>query len=111
MQVPQGRWWPAGAHLRLLMDKGVVALAGAMGTSLAYGVGSPEKLTVEGALMELRSAAFLLSTEPVKKMAAAGLPLRSEASENASYSALTGPTLQEFEAVIFLPTVSAATLS
>lgn len=110
VQAPQGRWWPAGAHLRRLMDSGIVALAGALGTSLAYGVGRPEKLTVEAALMELRSAAFLLSTEAVKKMAAAGLPRRSEVSENGTYSALSGPMLQEFEGVIFLPAVSAAAL-
>ncbi len=104
--LPWYQWWPAGSHLRLLLGNSFVTIAGALGTSFANGLERPEKETVEAALMELRSPAFLLITRPVKTLAASGLPARSPGSRNLSYIPISKESLQDFQALIFLPTVS-----
>lgn len=105
-QLPWYQWWPAGSHLRRLLGDSFVTIVGALGTSLANGLERPEKGTVEAALMELRSPAFLLITRSVKTLAASGLPKRSPGSRNPSYIPISKESLQDFQALIFLPTAS-----
>lgn len=105
-KLPRYQWWPAGSHLRRLLGDSFVAIAGALGTSLANGLERPEKETVEAALMELRSPAFLLITRPIKTLAASGLPARASSSRNPSYIPIGKESLLDFQALIFLPTVS-----
>ncbi len=105
-QLPWYQWWPAGSHLRKLLGERYVSIAGALGWSMANELERPEKGSLEDALMELRSPAFLLVTPGMRALGEAGFPSRSGSERNRTYQPLTGQVLQDFEALIFLPTVS-----
>ena len=103
-----GEGWPPGAHLRSYLGEAFVAIGGALGSSFSLEIPRPEEETVESALMELRAPAFLLITSPIKALAKAGLPTRAALPEAHGYSPISAGCLEEFEALMFVPTVSHA---
>ncbi|HEV7127153.1 MAG TPA: erythromycin esterase family protein [Ktedonobacterales bacterium] len=93
-------WWPAGAHLHVLLGPRYAVIGSAVGESPANGIATPEAGTLESRLTAVPGPIRLLPTHrghALPAAAIAALPTRSGSVKNPSYFALTPQSLTDFD--------------
>lgn len=94
------KWWPAGAHLDVILGSRYAVIGSAIGVSDANGIGQPESGTLESLLTNAPGPVRLIPTH--KKQGLPGseivaLPIRSGSTKNHSYFPLTPESLTDFD--------------
>jgi len=98
-------WWPAGAHLQVVLGPRYRVVGAALGASEANGLGRPEPGTLEARLTAAPGPARFIPTHQGQGLPAAevaALPARSGSTRNHSYFALTPQSLTDFDGLAVL---------
>lgn len=98
-------WWPAGAHMSVILGSRYVVVGSALGVSEANGVGQPEPGTLEALLTILPESGVLLPTHKGQGLPAseiAALPIRSGSTKNPGYAVLEPATFGDFDWLAFV---------
>lgn len=102
-------WWPAGAHLHEMFGSRYVFIGSSVGTSPANGIGQPEPGTLETLLTTAPGPARLISiprSQNLLTSTIAALPTRTGSMKNQTYFALTPQSLNDFDWLITLDTIT-----
>jgi erythromycin esterase-like protein len=93
-------WWPAGAHLNLMLGARYAVIGSGLGVSEANGIGQPEPGTLEALLTSLPEPALFIPTHKGQGLPAseiAALSTRSGSVKNPTYMALTSESFTDFD--------------
>jgi erythromycin esterase-like protein len=97
------RWSSAGAHLARTYGPDYVVIAIAIGSAPHLSIDSPPANTLEGVLAATTSTPRLVSAAELTKLVADAGDLTTRTTENFGYLPLDLDTLDDFDAVLFLP--------
>jgi hypothetical protein len=97
------RWSSAGAHLARTHGSDYVVIAIAIGSAPHLSIDSPPANTLEGLLAATTSTPRLVSAAEMTTLAADADDLTTRTTENFGYLPLDLDTLDDFDAVLFLP--------
>jgi erythromycin esterase-like protein len=104
-------WWPAGAHLAVMLGPRYAVIGSAVGVSEAHGIGVPEPATLEARLANGPHWGLLIPTHGGRGLPAGEittLPRRSGSERNPSYSSLTPESFTDFDWLTLLGTAGHA---
>jgi len=93
-------WYPAGAHLKVMLGLRYAVIGAALGISPDNGIGQPEAGTLEARLTAIPGPARFIPTHlghGLPTPAIAALPLRSGSQRNFSYFPLTPQSVTDFD--------------
>ena len=98
-------WWPAGAHLDLLLGAGYAVIGSAVGVSETNGIGQPEDGTLEKRLTAVPGPVRMIPTYRGRGLPAseiAALPVRPRKARNPTWFPLTPRSLGDFDWLVVL---------
>jgi erythromycin esterase-like protein len=102
---PWYQFWPTGAHLELLFGPRFAVIGGALGTSDANFIGTPEPGSIEARLLAQHSDCFVPTrrAEGLLSRDAAGLPTRTGSTRPyVPYSPLSPQSVADIDVITFL---------
>ena len=102
-------WWPAGAHLDLVLGPRYAIVGSAIGLSQANRIGPPEVGTLDARLLTGQGTGRFIPTHRGAGLPAAeigALPTRAESSRNPGYFPLTAQHLRDFDWLVILDEVT-----
>lgn len=102
-------WWPAGAHLNMMLGARYAVIATGVGMSEANGIGQPEDGTLEARLTAAPGPMRFIPThkgQHLSESVIAALPIRTGSAKNPSYFPFTHQSFTDFNGLLVLDSIA-----